>query len=176
MNLIFIYGPPASGKLTIATELAAATGYKLFHNHLTQDLAGSIYPELNQKRYRLVEKLRLDVFEYAAQNDTDLIYTQYYTGDEDDKKFVNSALDIVGKNGGSLFFVQIQAPIEVLKERVTDESRKKYGKAHDIETLNHYLDTSKEEAIESENTVSIDSSKLSPAISAKTIINTLELA
>ena len=33
MKLIFIYGLPAAGKLTIAKELAAATAFKLFHNH-----------------------------------------------------------------------------------------------------------------------------------------------
>ena len=38
MKLIFIYGLPATGKLTVAVELAAMTGYKLFHNHLVVDL------------------------------------------------------------------------------------------------------------------------------------------
>jgi hypothetical protein len=38
MKLTFIYGLPATGKLTIAVELAAMTGYKLFHNHLVVDL------------------------------------------------------------------------------------------------------------------------------------------
>ncbi len=35
MRLVFIYGPPGVGKLTVARELAALTGFKLFHNHLT---------------------------------------------------------------------------------------------------------------------------------------------
>jgi hypothetical protein len=38
MGLIFIHGLPA-GKLTVAHELAAMTGYKIFHNHLVS-LAG----------------------------------------------------------------------------------------------------------------------------------------
>ena len=37
MNLVFIYGPPGVGKLTVAKELAGLTGYKLFHNHLSID-------------------------------------------------------------------------------------------------------------------------------------------
>jgi tRNA uridine 5-carbamoylmethylation protein Kti12 len=32
MKLIFLYGPPAVGKLTVAQELVTLTGYKLFHN------------------------------------------------------------------------------------------------------------------------------------------------
>lgn len=176
MNLIFFYGPPASGKLTIATELAGMTGYKLFHNHLSQDLVGSIYPELGSLRYALVEKLRLDVFEYAAQHNTDLIFTQFYTGDQDDKQFIKSTLDIVGQNGGRVYFVEVTAPFEVLKERVTNESRKKFGKAHDVDTLNRYLTTLKENVlIDSENKIVIESSRQPAAVSARLIRETFDL-
>jgi shikimate kinase len=37
MPIVFIYGPPAAGKLTVAKELSAVTGYKLFDNHVTID-------------------------------------------------------------------------------------------------------------------------------------------
>ncbi len=43
MILIFIYGMPASGKLTVARELAGITGFKLFHNHQVVDLLLSIF-------------------------------------------------------------------------------------------------------------------------------------
>ena len=43
MKLIFLYGAPGTGKLTVARELAALTGYRLFHNHLTVDLAKAIF-------------------------------------------------------------------------------------------------------------------------------------
>jgi replication-associated recombination protein RarA len=32
-SLVFIYGPPAAGKLTVAEALAMRTGHKVFHNH-----------------------------------------------------------------------------------------------------------------------------------------------
>ncbi len=37
-NLIFIFGPPAVGKMTVGQELAKITDYKLFYNHMTIDL------------------------------------------------------------------------------------------------------------------------------------------
>jgi len=42
MKLVFIYGPPASGKLTVARELATLTGYRLFHNHLIVDAVAAV--------------------------------------------------------------------------------------------------------------------------------------
>ncbi len=36
-TLVYLYGPPAVGKLTVATELQRLTGFRLFHNHLTVD-------------------------------------------------------------------------------------------------------------------------------------------
>jgi hypothetical protein len=43
MKLIFLYGLPAVGKLTVAKELASATSFKLFHNHLAVDLLLSVF-------------------------------------------------------------------------------------------------------------------------------------
>jgi hypothetical protein len=37
MQLVFLHGPPASGKYTIGRELAALTGFELYHNHLVVD-------------------------------------------------------------------------------------------------------------------------------------------
>ncbi len=38
MQLVYLYGPPGVGKLTVARELVALTGFKLFHNHLAVNL------------------------------------------------------------------------------------------------------------------------------------------
>lgn len=43
MKLIFIYGQPAVGKLTVAKELEKITGYKILHNHLFVDLVRSVF-------------------------------------------------------------------------------------------------------------------------------------
>ena len=38
MKLVFIYGLPGVGKLTVAKELSIITGYKLFHNQCSLKL------------------------------------------------------------------------------------------------------------------------------------------
>ena len=44
MQLIFIYGQVAAGKLTVARALAARTGLALFHNHLVVDAVAAVFP------------------------------------------------------------------------------------------------------------------------------------
>ncbi len=39
MNLVFIHGRPATGKLTIARKVVTLTGYQLYHNHIAVDEA-----------------------------------------------------------------------------------------------------------------------------------------
>lgn len=51
MRLIFLYGPPASGKLTIAEVLSERTGIPLFHKHLSRDLVKDIYGDKLKDNY-----------------------------------------------------------------------------------------------------------------------------
>ena len=42
MRLVFIHGPAARGKLTVAKELARLIDFRLFHNHLTVDFVAAL--------------------------------------------------------------------------------------------------------------------------------------
>ena len=175
MNLIFIYGPPAVGKLTVAEELVKQNGYKLFHNHLTQDLAKEIYPEFNLQRFKLADKLRLDVFEYAASNNTDLVFTYVFDGDDYDKQFVADTVKAVASNNGRVCFVQLTAPIETLLERVDNESRRRYQKIKNRNELSAFLSNrSLHESVPFDNQLVIDTAKTDPAASARQIIKFYE--
>jgi shikimate kinase len=172
MNLIFLYGPPATGKLTVANELVKLTGYKLFHNHLTQDLVNDIYPEFNSLRFELVHRLRLDTFEYAAKNNTDLIFTFVYADMDDDKNFVKKTVETVEKSGGQVLFVQLTAPVEELMSRVGHESRQKFQKIKNPDKLREVLGrVDLNTKVDYENVLKIDTSKNSPIESANLIVN-----
>ncbi len=75
MHLIFLFGQPASGKLTIAKALAARTGLALFHNHLVVDAVGAVFPFGSESFARLRERFWLDTFEEAANTGRSLIFT-----------------------------------------------------------------------------------------------------
>ena len=78
MKLIYIYGPPGVGKLTVATEVARRTGYKLFHNHLSIAVIEPVFEFGTETFWRLVHRIREDVIESAAQDGVDIVYTSVY--------------------------------------------------------------------------------------------------
>ena len=58
MKLVIIQGPPAAGKLTVATELAAPTSFKLFHNHASIDCVKPVFEFATPpERYDLLSPL-----------------------------------------------------------------------------------------------------------------------
>lgn len=175
MNLIFIYGPPATGKLTIANELSSLTGLPVFHNHLTRDIVKSLYPENLQENYGLVNVLREDVFEYCALHNTSLIFTFVYSGEEDDI-IVAEMIEKITDNGGEVLIVELTAPNATLLERVANESRKKHMKLVDPETLASILRTSAFHSVPYENIYKIDTSVIDPANAAKLIQQHFKLA
>lgn len=62
-TLVFIVGPPAVGKMAVGHELAQRTGFKLFHNHHTIDLAIRFFPFGSPPFQRLVGEFRRRIFE-----------------------------------------------------------------------------------------------------------------
>lgn len=140
MKLVLIYGPPAAGKLTVATSLAAATGLRLFHNHLTVDCVGAVFDFGTAPFRRLVDRIRLDIIEEAARENIDgLIFTFVYASPQDDR-FIEEVSSIVERRGGEVFLVQLYCDATALEERVVAESRKKFGKIGTVQALKDLIE------------------------------------
>ncbi len=127
MKLIFIYGPPASGKLTVATRLANLTGFKLFHNHVSIEFVRSIFEFGTKPFQRLVDKYRFEMLEGAAKARIDTIFTFVY-GKGIDDKFVKQIVQKIRKNRGRVCFVRLHCDREELIRRVREDQRKTMGK------------------------------------------------
>jgi tRNA uridine 5-carbamoylmethylation protein Kti12 len=138
MKLVFIYGIPAVGKLTVAKELAKITDYKIFHNHLTVDLLTSVL-EFGTKEYlKLNDKIRLEILQLAAHKKINLIATFCYSYPEDNN-FIRKVIKTIEKEGGQVCFVNLECNKEELKKRVKNPSRSKYKKIKKIKTLEQTL-------------------------------------
>ncbi|MGO9876873.1 MAG: shikimate kinase [Acidimicrobiia bacterium] len=145
-TLVYLYGPPAAGKLTIAERLAELTGSRLFHNHLTVNAITPVFEFESPAFTEVLHRLRLDVFATAARAGVDLIFTNNsaWSGQDARTRFVtfaDSAARIVAQNGGTTRFVQIMAPSAVLESRLADDSRRVHGKLVDVRRLRALLAT-----------------------------------
>ncbi len=139
MNLVFIYGPLATGKLSVATELAARTGYTLFHNHHSIEFVKEVFPRGTPSFGRVVETIRLLVIEEAARTDLPgMIFTFVYAHPHD-MPFVERVIDAVEQHGGTVQFVQLLCDPAVLATRVANESRTAHGKITSPDMLHDLL-------------------------------------
>ena len=123
MNLIFIYGVPGVGKLTVAKKLSEITGYKIVHNHLTVDLIYSVFEWGSDIGEELNEKYRLDIIEKATKHRLPGLIMTFVYGHPVDEPFVKKVIHRVESNSGHVKFVRLVASKEALKERIANESR-----------------------------------------------------
>lgn len=73
MQLIYIHGAPAVGKLTVAKHLAHLTGARLFDNHIAIDLAKTVLDFERDGFWELVVRARTLVLEAAARQSVPLV-------------------------------------------------------------------------------------------------------
>ena len=134
MQLIFIYGPVASGKFTIARELAVRTGVALFHNHLVVDAVGAVFPFGSEAFSRLREQFWLAVFAEAARQDRSLIFT-FAPEPTVAPDFPERVRELIEGKGGQTIFVALDLPPDEQERRLVAEGRAAYGKMRDLSLL-----------------------------------------
>lgn len=175
MKLIVIYGPPAVGKLTVAQELRKLTGYKLFHNHLTADLASSVFTTGTKEYSDLSETIRLETLKTAMRSKLKgLIFTftygvETYQG-KSDNSFLRKVLREAKKTKTNVLFIRLTASTKELARRVKNPSRKKFGKITDPSLLNKITqDYPVDREIPFVGCLTIDTEKSKPAKTAELI-------
>jgi hypothetical protein len=170
MKLIFIYGLPATGKLTVAQELATLTGYKVFHNHLAVDLLLSVFEFGSPSFVALREQIWLSVFESACQSQLPGLIFTFAPESTVRPEFIPNAIEAIIRNCGTMHFVELTCPFQELKQRIENPSRIRYQK---LASLSLFEKLHSEGAFEAFRTpkpaISIDTSLHSPAEAAAII-------
>lgn len=133
MELTFIYGPVASGKLTIARAVAEQSGHALFHNHLIVDAVGAVFPFGSDAFVRLREQFWLDTIRAAADAGRSLIFT-FAPEPTVAPDFPDRVAKIVAEAGGHMRFVALTVPADEQERRLDNASRAAFGKlrSHDL--------------------------------------------
>lgn len=171
MKVLFLYGAPAVGKLTVANEIAGQTDFKVFHNHLSIDCVQPIFEFGSEPFQRLIEVIRRETLAEAARENVNVIFTFCYAKDLDDD-YVRRTVETVESNGGEVCFVLLTCDRSRLEKRILEESRQEFGKLKSIETLSAVLDKyDLFSPVNNYESLQIDNTNLSPETVAQQIID-----
>jgi hypothetical protein len=134
VELIFVHGGVAAGKLTTARALAGIIGYPVFHNHVVVDLLTPIFPFGSEPFVRLREQFWLAVFSEAALDDRSIIFT-FAPEQTVAVGFPNRARAAVESRGGRVRFARLSVSSAEQERRISDPSRAEFTKVTDVHTL-----------------------------------------
>jgi hypothetical protein len=130
--LVFVVGPPAVGKMTVGHAIAARTGFRLLHNHLTIDLVLRFFPFGSAPFGRLVGEFRRRILEeVAASALPGLIFTYVWAFDDPrEEPEVERLARPFRERGGRVLFVELEATQAERLRRNASEFRlaEKHGK------------------------------------------------
>jgi hypothetical protein len=162
MKLIIIYGPEATGKLTVAKKLAAETGFRLFHNHISVDVARTLFDFDTKEFSDLIWDVRLLVFEHAAKaNFPGLIFTWAYSH-PDFLPYLNRIKTVVTRYRGTIHYVFVSCSVEEAERRVVQKDRSTVGKITSVESLQRQFQKKHYCVIPDTDTLAIDNTNLAP--------------
>jgi dephospho-CoA kinase len=139
MKLVFIYGMPASGKLTVAKELSALTGYHVFHNHLVVDVLLEIFDFGSKSFVELRERFWLEVFREASSSGAAGLIFTFAPEKTVRREFIENVVSQAAND--ELVFVELYCADNEIEKRLTAEGRKNYKKLDSVELLRELVRT-----------------------------------
>lgn len=132
--MILIHGPPACGKYTVGRELAALTGFELFHNHLVVDEVLKTHafgtPDFVAERDR---RWREQFTAFLRRTPpAGLIFT-FNPENTVPQEFIDWLFAACAAAGVPLHSASLVAPEAVIESRLGSEQRQGFRKLVDLE-------------------------------------------
>ncbi len=180
---VIIIGPHAVGKMTVGQELEKITGLKLFHNHMSIELARKLFGFSDPEFKILNQTIRETVFDLFAKGDfKGLIFTFMCDFDvQSEFDYMNDVITLFKNNGAKCHVVELCADFDERIERNKSANRLYHKESKrniefseaEMRRTNgrHRLNSYDGEKLPFESYVKIDNTNLSPDVVAKIIIN-----
>jgi len=119
MNFLLIFGPSAVGKMTVGKAIAARTGYKLMHNHVSLELANRFFDFGTEPFRKLSSLVRFGVFEVVAKSDLNgFLFTFCWALDlPGESEYVDRIVRIFTEEGATVHYLELKAEQTVRLDR-----------------------------------------------------------
>jgi hypothetical protein len=167
VDLIFLHGPAASGKLTVARAVEARLGFPVFHNHLVVDLLTTVFPFGTEPFVRLREEFWLAVFADAARAGRSICFT-FAPEATVRPGFPDRARAAVSAGGGRVRFVRLRVSEQEQERRIGRPERSEFHKLTSLDTLRRLRNYHSGVELPPAD-LEIDTGRSTPAESAATI-------
>lgn len=133
MRLVLIYGMPAVGKLTVASELAKLTGYPVFHNQLVVDMLAPVFGVSGAAFTEMRESIWMQVMVRATRaGRPGLIFT--FTPERTvGTNFIQDVIQELEELGAKVLFVHLKCPEEEVERRMVGDARFRSDKLQSVE-------------------------------------------
>lgn len=174
MKVIFIHGPPAVGKLTIARALASQIPARLTDNHASIDLARTVIDFGAPGFWDLIHKLRLDLLEAAAIAQVPHFITTacYHTGDTG---IIADWEAVMRRHKATFLPVHLICDPDIQATRVTRPDRAERRKLTSVSGLEGYMAKNDYAPLQRDNCLILDTSHTPPQDIATQIIDAFDL-
>jgi hypothetical protein len=109
--LLFVVGPPAAGKMSVGQAIAVRTGLRLFHNHISIEVALRYFVYGTPAFSRISGGIRRLVLEEVAASDLPgLVFTFVWAFNvPEDEAFLDEYATPFRERGGRVLFVELEA-------------------------------------------------------------------
>jgi len=129
--LVFLHGPVGAGKLTIARELAALTGFALFHNHLVVEALLPLFEFGTPAFVRHRERLWLELMPEAIGAGRSLVFT-FAPEKTVSTSFPTALAHHISLVGGRVRFAAVTCAETEIERRIAAPSRRETGKLSEL--------------------------------------------
>ncbi|MET3926496.1 chloramphenicol phosphotransferase [Devosia sp. 2618] len=182
-TIIYLIGHYGVGKLTIAKQLCATSGARLFDNHLVNNVIFSLIREdgsapIPDRAWDLIMTVRdqaITAIAEIARPDASFVLTNALMEDDPlDHKVYAQIADMAARRNGVFVPVILSASDAAHAERIPSEDREQRLKMTDVTGAAHVRQTRPLLAIDHPNLLQLDTTHLPPDQAARTIIEHAE--
>jgi len=170
MNLVFLHGRPATGKLTIARKLVTLTEYQLYHNHIAVDEVLQLHafgtPGFIEQRDQLWRRFFIRT---AHEKPPGVIFT-FNPERSVPQAFVDWLFGGLAETGVTVLSVELTASEPVIESRLASRSRHHFSKLTNLDLYRQLRASGAFEApLIPRTDLRVDTGKFSPAEASRQI-------